>query len=369
MTIDLDRIIGQAGLNGQQQFRDPLSGLPFDDPILCSALRKMSGEDRWLWHGCIARGGITQLSALWKAGKSTLIAHLLRSLEAEGDFCGRQVRPARVLYVTEEPQDIWADRRDELALHDHIRFQVRPFPAKPFQDRWGEFFCHLKAIYAADPYDLLVFDTISELWPVRDENDAARVQQALQPLKTLPREVAVLIVHHLRKGDGTEFTAARGSGAFSAFVDILLELRRYNPGDKTCKRRVITGEGRYNEVPKEFVVELRDGQYVAIGDKCEAATRDLRQVLLSVLPAEAPGMTYDEVAEAWPGETSPKRQTLLAALHAGAERGDWRQEGKGRRGSPWRWWIYDGSKPFPVLSPYRDGTENGNEPDDLEDVE
>src|SRR5690349_1174832 len=34
----------------------------------------------WIWEGVAARAYITLLTALWKSGKSTLIAHLLRDL-------------------------------------------------------------------------------------------------------------------------------------------------------------------------------------------------------------------------------------------------------------------------------------------------
>ena len=34
----------------------------------------------WLWHGLVARGKVTLLTSVWKAGKTTLLTGLLREL-------------------------------------------------------------------------------------------------------------------------------------------------------------------------------------------------------------------------------------------------------------------------------------------------
>jgi hypothetical protein len=56
--------------------------------------------------------------------------------------------------------------------------------------------------------DLFVFDTLSSLWPVRDENDAAQVQAAAQTLHQLTGWAALLLVHHPCKSDGHWRTGA-----------------------------------------------------------------------------------------------------------------------------------------------------------------
>lgn len=126
-------------------------------------------------------------------------------------------------------------------------------------DDWLGFLAHL----AADPADLVVFDTLANLWPVRDENSAAEVGACLAPLHKLTAGRAVLLVHHLRKSDGAEGTGSRGSGAIAGFVDVMAELRRQKPTvDPGQRRRVLTGYGRYDGIPDEWVVELaeKDGR-------------------------------------------------------------------------------------------------------------
>src|SRR5262245_9016867 len=183
----------------------------FPKPILASALEPAAAPP-WLWNGYLARGHTTLLSALWKAGKTTLLTHLLRALGGSVSFCGQSIVAGSVLYVSEESSDRWVERRDEVGLQDHVRFLLRPFLAKPSWDQWTLFLSYLAELLTAEPADLLVLDTIVSLWPVRDENDASQIQTALMPLWTLPSSTAVLLVHHNRKADGSEATASRGSG-------------------------------------------------------------------------------------------------------------------------------------------------------------
>src|SRR5262249_56893132 len=96
-----------------------------------SALQAEEESARWLWHGYLAREEVTLFSALWKAGKTTLLAHLLKAMETGGAFCGRKVEACSVLYVTEERQGKWAARRDALQIGDHCHAVIRPFRTKP----------------------------------------------------------------------------------------------------------------------------------------------------------------------------------------------------------------------------------------------
>src|SRR5262245_38608356 len=174
----------EAEANGQAA-----PGPRFAAPIPSSQLKAGEGA-RWLWQGMLGRGAVTMLSALWKSGKTTLLVHLLRALEAGGEFCGLDVQAGRILYVTEESESLWAERRDRMGLRDHIEFLVRPFGAKSAWADWREFIGYLTRLCQERGFDLIVLDTISKLWPVRDENDASQVEGALMPLHQLGERVA-----------------------------------------------------------------------------------------------------------------------------------------------------------------------------------
>jgi hypothetical protein len=312
----------------------------FPMPKRASELIKNDAVARWLWHGYLARGEVTMFSALWKSGKTTLLSFLLRSLEVGSMFCGYQTQPAKVLYVTEEGEGRWADRRDALALADHIDFLIRPFPSRPRVELWQEFVSYLKRIQAERDYDLIILDTLANLWPVKDENDAARVQEALMPLHQLVDNAALMLVHHSRKSDGTEATSSRGSGALPAFVDTIIEFRRFRATDRKDRKRVLTGYGRHEETPDEVVVELSEHGYVTCGGDREVLEgRDISAVIDGILPTSGPGLTADQILDLWPDEARPNRNRFFAALGQGVDSGRYARQGHGKKGSPYSFWV------------------------------
>ena len=140
---------------------------------------------------------------------------------------------------------------------------------------------------------------------MREENDSAGVDEALMPLWRIAEAgAAVLLVHHMRKGKGEEFTAARGSGSLSAFPEILAELSRQDPQSKTCRKRKLSAIGRYAETPIERIAELTESGYVTIDDHASDdsasvkldKTRHLSDNILAVI-GEYPGMTTELLRE------------------------------------------------------------------------
>jgi len=73
----------------------------FPAPKHVSELVRADPTTAWLWKGFLLRGEVTLFSALWKAGKTTLLAYLLKAFETGGSFCGYDVQPASILYVTD----------------------------------------------------------------------------------------------------------------------------------------------------------------------------------------------------------------------------------------------------------------------------
>jgi hypothetical protein len=294
-----------------------------------------------LWEGVVGTESITLLSALWKCGKTTLLSHLLRGFAEGGEFCGTRTVPAKVLYLTEEHESFWAERRDELGIGDHVELDVQPFLIKPTFKEWIEYLNLIHSWVKRGDYVLVVFDTISALWPVNDENNAAEVAKALLPLRAIAALAAILLVHHLKKSDGQEATGSRGSGALTAFVDTIIELRRVDAADRGNRQRILTGHGRHRDTLEEIVIELaEDGHgYTAMGTKAEAGANEVRDKVLSLLPpAESEGMTIDQIEEAWPGPgAGVRRQTLCHALRAGVDT-YWRRAGTGKKGKPFRYW-------------------------------
>src|SRR5262249_34962624 len=153
--------------------------------------------------------------------------------------------------------NLWIERRDKLRIRDNANFLIRPYTAKPDHARWRAFIAHLVNIVRGEGLGVVVMDTLPRFWPVEKENDASEVLSAIIPLQDLTATgAATLLLHHPRKSDGEEATAARGSGALAGFADVLVELRRFSPKDRKDRRRVLTAYSRYTATPDELVLEL-----------------------------------------------------------------------------------------------------------------
>lgn len=338
--IGRDSVFGFP-LGGESKKPNSRTGSQFGLPVVASMLQANTDPLAWQWRGFIADKNITLFSALWKTGKTTLLAHLVRNMGEGVALCGYEVSPTIVLYVTEEPQSRWARRRDALRIGDNVHFWCRPFRGKPTITTWLMFLQCVQEKAVAIGANLVIFDTLSALWPVYNENDAGEVQAALMPLWNLVEHSALLLVHHLKKGDGAEATGSRGSGALPGFVDTIMELRRHDAQDRHSRKRVIAGYGRDEETPAEIVVELDEttNEYRGLGDRKGAQREEIRRTLSALLPTEPPGMTYEEITEAWPDDKTPTKTAMLAALREGEEHGDWTQDGTGKKGSPYRFHV------------------------------
>lgn len=281
-------------------------GTPVEDKPFkwSSELDGQTEEATWIWKGYLARSGVTLFSALWKSGKSTLLSHLLKSLDgSQTHFLGQEVTSSRVLYVTEEAESIWAKRRDSLLLGNHVGFACRPFKMRPTMAEWRDYLKLMADQISKHQFDLIVFDTLSKMWPVREENDAGQVEEALMPLwKISDAGAAILLVHHTRKSGGGQFVASRGSGGLPAFCEILVEFgKRENEPNKA--RRVISGVGRYTDTPENLLIELTPSGYISHGDPDDAEVKaevvgfewagDLNAVL-----SETVWMTRTEIRDA-----------------------------------------------------------------------
>jgi len=122
------------------------------------------------------------LAAAPKAGKSTLLAHLLRAMADGVRFWDCAVeRPSAVLWFTEERKAL-ARRLSALGIPEDARaaaWRVRVTRrAADWQDVERE-------LEMAPQGALVILDTGSRFWRVEDENDAAQVDEEVVDLHVL----------------------------------------------------------------------------------------------------------------------------------------------------------------------------------------
>lgn len=311
-------------------------------PLAYTDLKPPTETQRdWLWQGYLLPGAVTLLTSVWKSGKSTLLAVLLSKLKTGGDLAGLPVRPGRAVVVSEEPAELWWERGRNLTLDGHIHWFCRPFQGKPTHEQWLGLLDQIERMHEREPIDLLAIDPLASLAPMRTENDAAEMMRAIAPLQRLTRRgVSVLTTHHPRKGKNVSGQAARGSGALSASVDIILEMHpvyRRNPHDR---RRRLRAFSRYSATPREWVIEwAADGaDYRVLSTSGEPDFEDGWPVLQTLLSEAERSLSRRDIHRAWPcTAATPAKQTLWRWLTRAVRDGLILQTGNGTRKDPYRY--------------------------------
>lgn len=288
------------------------------NPVPLSDLSQDENPVEWIWNGYLAKGHLTLLAALWKAGKTTLITCLLKCLQDGQELAGKENCECKVLILTEESGSIWARRRAEHGITLPVWVLSRPIRRKLGYQDWVVLLEQMAMFCKEHSIELFIIDTISSFWSVINENDAAGVSEALLPLNYLLEQgIAVLLVHHFRKSGGEEGTASRGSGQLGAAVDIIIEFTRLNSADPNGTQRVLRSYSRFEETPKEIVIDYVDGEYETKGTKAETNKLEKLDLVAGILEDYPEGITASELYEQW--NTSeygdkPSKRTLQRHL-------------------------------------------------------
>jgi hypothetical protein len=309
---------------------------------VCVRARQQDSH-RWLWHGYLASGNVTLLVGQWKAGKTTLLSVLLARLGPGGTLAGLAVRPGRAVVITEEADDLWADRIERLGIGDHVHLLCRPFRGRPTPDEWQRLIDSLAARRQTHPFDLVVIDPLASFLPGRTENDAGIMLDILLPLQALTRlGVCVLLLHHPKKGEVVPGRLARGSGALSGSVDVLIELELVGGAADDDRRRRLSAFSRHRSTPKRLVIELTaDGMdYASLGDYSASDFTANWPVLAGVLEDATKKLTRAEILAHWPADfVKPSATVLWRWLDWAVKEGRVWMEGAGRRKQPFVYWL------------------------------
>jgi hypothetical protein len=300
-------------------------------------------EPPWLWHGYLAPGLITLLTGLWKSGKTTLLAVLLARLKAGGTLAGRTVAPGKAVVVSEEGPVEWARRSQALDLDGQVCWLCRPFQRKPLAAQWLALVDHLDTLRQAHGLSLAVLDSLAYFLPGRDENSAALMLEALEPLRQVSEQgLAVLLLHHPSKAPRGPGLAARGSGALLGFVDVYVEMDLLKYGDDTDRRRLLRARSRLEQTPRSLVIELNAAgtDYAACPDEATVAFAASWAPVQAILEDASHRLSRREILEQWPEDFErPSRTTLWDWLTAAVERGLVLRQGTGHRNDAYRYWL------------------------------
>lgn len=224
------------------------------DPDAISALIERSEDylasipDHFDWIGNMAAlGYVTLVAAPPKAGKSTLISGLLRARGLGTPFLGHAVPVGPTLLIAEEAGPV-IKRKIEgiegLEIMTRVAFK-----------RAGLGFAEMLGVIRgwATPGGLVVIDTLAKWAEVKDENDAAVMGAALDAIIQVAQDlhIAIIIIHHTKKGGGEHGEALRGSSAILGSVDHVIEVEFVKDSDQ----RVLVMYGRL-DFPTRFTVSF-----------------------------------------------------------------------------------------------------------------
>ena len=288
------------------------------------------GEDQpdWIWEDYLAAGGLALLAGKPKEGKSTFCYELAVNVSKGQPFFSRQTRASGVLIIglEEHPRDM-RRRLRALGAEGGKLFMYGGTPLRPTPDTLEA----IKEYVCTHDIRLIIIDTLASFWTVADENDAASVQKAIQPILALARDsgACVLLIHHARKSDGQNGDEIRGSGALFAAVDVALVLKRH----EVETQRRLTANSRYEDTPSDLILNLTDKGYVGLGDPGMLTRQAKREKMKAALSSEL----LDAKILAKKAQV-PLRDAyrLLSDLHQSQEA---TRVGTGLKGTPFRYAI------------------------------
>lgn len=207
-------------------------------PLTLGFIQNSPGKEM-LIEGLIGRRDLGMVFGIPNVGKSFLVLDLLASLSlgqawADGQFT--VPTPMQTMYLVEEGVAALPTRLKSLAAHrqvgladlmEHITIiprvpqlflQESATTSELSADRFIE---DIRLAHLKHP-DLIVIDTMSDATTGADENSARDARIVMQQAKHLCEafNAAVLFVHHANR----TMTGERGSGAFRAKMDVILEV-------------------------------------------------------------------------------------------------------------------------------------------------
>jgi Bifunctional DNA primase/polymerase, N-terminal/AAA domain/Primase C terminal 1 (PriCT-1) len=292
-------------------------------------------ETPWVFEPLLAFGALTDMAGKVKqGGKTTFATHLIAKIVTGEPFMDQPTVQTPVVYLTEQPPVSFRATIEKAGLLGCRELFVL-FWTDAIGLPWELVVRAAVAECKRRGARLLVVDTLPQFAGLvgDSENSAGDALKAIQPLQQAAAAgIAVLIVRHERKSGGALGDSGRGSSAFAGAVDILISIRRPD-GNHPPNVRLLQSISRF-DASDDLLIQLTDNGYVALGGLGEAAKQRASDAVLSAIPkSKKDAVTIEVLGEA----TGKKRAHLQRLLDALAENKQISKLGRGRKGSPFRY--------------------------------
>jgi hypothetical protein len=286
---------GEPQSNGAESFsfKTP-NGTKIEIQTLYDLLNAMPKERQWTVDGILPDSGLGILGGRHKRGKSTLVIHLSRSVEAGAPFLERATRQAPVVYVNYEmPLDYFASLSKAEPVPKHFYVIDRPEPRLKMET--------VGAVIAemgkrGFPKGLMVIDSFRGAFKLKAEQEnqsgeAGMILRCLQEIGVKTGWLIVIIHHHKKNADAEGADNLSGTGDFGAAPDVIWTWSR--PADH-LKPGMLEIEGRIPPVDP-LVVRLSPEECVHLGTKQQDGEEDSKKRIEQALGTNR--MQADEIAE------------------------------------------------------------------------
>jgi DnaB-like helicase N terminal domain/AAA domain len=289
----------------------------------------------WIAKGLVAKGAITELGAKVKMGKTTLVLAMVQAIVDGRTFLNLETLKTPVLYLTEQPAVSFRQamaRANLLTKDDFLILTYTDTRGVTWPDVASAAVKECKRVGGS----LIVVDTLSQFAGLTGdrENNSGDALEAMAPLQLAAAEgIGVVVIRHERKSGGDVGDSGRGSSAFAGVVDIVLSLRKQD-GNSPKTRRLLQSLSRFSETPTDLLVELRDGEFVALGDPGETALKDAKSSIFSISPkTEIEAASLADLVS----NVGIARRTAQRAIDELVREELLTRIGKGKKGDPFRY--------------------------------
>jgi biotin operon repressor len=286
----------------------------------------------WICRPLLARGAITEITGEAKrAGKSTFIMQLVKSILDGHSFLSNPTKQSKVLYLTEESAYVFKKNCFDAGLTQYETF---------FAVRWRDV-CDMKwpllvqkvaHFVKAEGIETVIFDTLPQftLGAGVNENDAGDAMSIAKPLQKLrDKGYSIVIVRHERKGGGKVGESSRGSTVIGGAIDIILQMTQVAGSRTQRKLSILNRLLGYSELTVDF--DTTTNQYfiaaLTTAPKVEVSQDDL------VAALQYRPLNLEELKT----NLGAGRRAVQQALRLGVATGDVVQVGRGKKGEPATW--------------------------------
>lgn len=214
--------------------------IPYEKALFFKPVSEvLNSEEKfeWLCDRFLSVGGISIIAGDPKAGKSTLIRQLTKSVARGEDFLGRPTKQGTVFCMSlEEQEGLLKSQFKALGVTD--KDPIRIHVGSPDGDL-ANVLLTLEDELDREKVALLVIDTFQLGLGINDLFNYTEVTKAIQPFRDLARNTGchILMIHHTSKA-GIGFNAISGSKAIFGAVDTAMIMKSVG------KKRIFSCIGR-----------------------------------------------------------------------------------------------------------------------------